>query len=127
MSDLIVTNQSKFLSTVIEDILPSAEKLYFLVGYFYFSGFEELYTQLRDKDLKILVGMSIEKDISNHIKEYYVIRDTNQSRLEIKKDYYSSLVTVFNETDYFDYRSGSRLSSFFSIKSATAACRSARH
>jgi superfamily II DNA or RNA helicase len=110
MSDLIVTNQSKFLSTVIEDILPSAEKLYFLVGYFYFSGFEELYTQLRDKDLKILVGMSIEKDISNHIKEYYVIRDTNQSRLEIKKDYYSSLVTVFNETDYFD--SSERIKAF---------------
>lgn len=102
MDPLIITNQNKFLSTVIHDILPVSENLYFLVGYFYFSGFEEIYTQMEDKQLRILIGMSIEKDLSNHIKEYYVIRDANQSRLEIKKDYFSSLVQVFNDTDYFD-------------------------
>jgi superfamily II DNA or RNA helicase len=110
MDPMIITNQHKFLSTVIEDILPSSEKLYFLVGYFYFSGFEEIYSQMVDKQLKILIGMSIEKDLSNHIKEYYVIRDVNQSRLEIKKDYFSSLVQVFNDTDYFD--SSERIKAF---------------
>lgn len=110
MDPLIITNQHKFLSKVIEDILPHSQKLYFLVGYFYFSGFEEIYTQLQDKQLKILIGMSIEKDLSNHIKEYYVIRDLSQSRLEIKKDYYSSLVQVFNDTDYFD--SAERIKAF---------------
>ncbi len=110
MDPMIITNQNKFLSTVIEDILPSSEKLYFLVGYFYFSGFEEIYTQMKDKQLRILIGMSIEKDLSNHIKEYYVIRDVNQSRLEIKKDYFSSLVQVFNDTDYFD--SSERIKAF---------------
>lgn len=110
MGNVIITNQHKFLSTVIEDILPCSERLYFLVGYFYFSGFEEIYTQMKDKHLKILIGMSIEKDLSNHIKEYYVIRDLNQSRLEIKKDYYSSLVQVFNDTDYFD--SSDRIKAF---------------
>lgn len=107
---MIITNQHKFLSTVIKDILPCSEKLYFLVGYFYFSGFEEIYTQMKDKQLKVLIGMSIEKDLSNHIKEYYVIRDLNQSRLEIKKDYFSSLVQVFNDTDYFD--SAERIKAF---------------
>jgi len=110
VDDQIITNQHKFLSTVIEKILPSSEKLYFLVGYFYFSGFEELNSQLKDKQLKILIGMSIEKDLSNHIKEYYVIRNQDQSRLEVKKEYYSSLVQVFNDTDYFD--SAERIKAF---------------
>ncbi len=110
MDPMIITNEHKLLSEVIENSLPRAKNLYFLVGYFYFSGFEELYTQLRDKELKILIGMSIEKDLSNHIKEYYVIRDANQSRLEIKKEYYSSLVQVFNDTDYFD--SAQRIEAF---------------
>ncbi|MBP7118197.1 MAG: helicase, partial [Candidatus Cloacimonetes bacterium] len=110
MDPLIITNQDRFLSKVIEDILPGSEKLYFLVGYFYFSGFEKLYTQLKDKQLKILIGMSIEKDLTNHIKEYYIIKDVDQSRLEIKKEYYSSLVQVFNDTDYFD--SAERIKAF---------------
>ena len=110
MDPMIITNEHKLLSEVIENSLPRAKNLYFLVGYFYFSGFEALYTQLRDKELKILIGMSIEKDLSNHIKEYYVIRDANQSRLEIKKEYYSSLVQVFNDTDYFD--SAQRIEAF---------------
>jgi superfamily II DNA or RNA helicase len=110
MSDLIITNQDKFLSKVIEDILPTSEKLYFLVGYFYFSGFEKIYSQLGDKQLKILIGMSIEKDLSNHIKEFYIISNRQQSRLEIKKEYFSSLVQVFNDTDYFD--SAERIKAF---------------
>lgn len=110
MESSFITNQREFLSQVINDILPGSNKLYFLVGYFYFSGFEEIYTQLEDKELKILVGMNIERDITNHIKEFYILRDANQSRLEIKQQYYSSLVDVFNNTDYFD--SAERIKAF---------------
>jgi hypothetical protein len=57
-----ITNQEKLLSDVVNNILPSSEKLYFLVGYFYFSGFEEIYKNVTDKEIKILVGLEIEKD-----------------------------------------------------------------
>lgn len=110
MDNLLITNQHEFLSKVINDILPCSENLYFLVGYFYFSGFEEIHPQLEKKNIKILVGMNIEKDVNNHIKEYFIIREATQSRLEIQKDYYRSLVQVFNETDFFD--SDRKLSSF---------------
>lgn len=39
MDSAFITNQKEFLSKVIGDILPVSDKLYFLVGYFYFSGF----------------------------------------------------------------------------------------
>lgn len=98
----LVTNQQEFLTEVIQNILPDSKNLYFLVGYFYFSGFEEIYEQVGDKHLKILVGMNIEKDLSNNIKEFFVLQELNQSRLEIKKNYYKSFVDIFNDTDFFD-------------------------
>ncbi|MFW5628339.1 MAG: helicase-related protein [Candidatus Cloacimonadaceae bacterium] len=90
--------------------MPSSESLYFLVGYFYFSGFELICEQLADKKLKILVGMNIERDLSNKIKEYFVIGESESSRLKVKQDYYSSLVEAFNETDFFD--SAEKIKSF---------------
>lgn len=98
----IITNQTDFLATVFSDILSCSEKLYFLVGYFYFSGFEEIYSQLAQKELKILVGMNIERDLSNKIKEYTVMGESDTSRLDIKRNYFSSFVDAFNRTDFFD-------------------------
>ena len=73
-----ITNQKEFLSEIINKILPSSEKLFFLVGYFYFSGFEQIYQNLGDKEIKILIGMDIEKDLSNKIKEFTIIQEINQ-------------------------------------------------
>ncbi|HHE37641.1 MAG TPA: helicase [Candidatus Cloacimonetes bacterium] len=98
----LVTNQKEFLSEIIDNILPSSNNLYFLVGYFYFSGFEQMYKNINDKKMKILIGMNIEKNMSNKIKEFTIIQEINQSRLEIKKSYFKSFVEIFNDTDYFD-------------------------
>jgi len=95
----LITNQEEFLSEIIQKILPNSDKLYFLIGYFYFSGFEELYEEISDRHLRILVGLDIEKDLSNNIKEYYVLQETNKSRLEMKKGYFDSFVQMFNDTD----------------------------
>jgi len=67
MSTQFITNQDRLLSDVVNNVLPSSEKLYFLVGYFYFSGFEEIYKNVTDKEIKILVGLEIEKDGANKI------------------------------------------------------------
>ena len=98
----LVTNQKEFLHEIIDKILPGSRNLYFLVGYFYFSGFEQIYRNLGDRKLRILVGMSIEKDLSNRIREFQIIQDIEKSRLEVKKNYFHSLVDVFNDTDFFD-------------------------
>lgn len=73
MSDQFITNEKKLLSEVINGILPHSDKLHFLVGFFYFSGFEELYRQLVDKPIRILIGLDIENDILNKVKEVELI------------------------------------------------------
>jgi hypothetical protein len=52
MNTQFITNEKRLLSDVIRNILPSSEKLYFLIGYFYFSGFQEIYKNLGDKEIK---------------------------------------------------------------------------
>ena len=104
MSTKFITNQEKLLSEVINNILPSTQKFYALVGYFYFSGFEELYRELKDKEVKILIGMDIEKDFLNKIKEFELIQDINISRGKIRQNFNTSLVSLFNDTDFFDSR-----------------------
>jgi len=104
MTTQFITNQERLLSDVVNNILPSAERLYFLIGYFYFSGFQEIYKQVADKEVKMLVGLEIERDLANRIKEFQVIQEINAPRGKIRESYYKSLVQLFNNTDFFDSR-----------------------
>ncbi|MBL7130897.1 MAG: helicase [Candidatus Omnitrophica bacterium] len=102
MTTQFITNQDKLLSDVVNNILPSSKKLLFLIGYFYFSGFEEIYKNVKDKEIKILVGLEIEHDITNKIREFEIIQEVNTSGGKIKDNYFNSLVKLFNDTDFFD-------------------------
>lgn len=72
------------------------------MGYFYFSGFEEIYKNISDKNINILVGLDVEKDLLNKIKEYEIIDGINLSRADVRRKFNESLVTIFNNTDFFD-------------------------
>ena len=102
MSTQFITNQDKLLSDVVNKILPSAQRLYFLVGYFYFSGFQEVYEQVAEKHVRILVGLEVERDLANKIKEFQVIQQLNTPRGKIRENYYKSLVQLFSDTDFFE-------------------------
>ena len=102
MSTQFITNEEKLLSDVINNILPSSEKLYFLIGYFYFSGFQEIYKKIGDKEINILVGLEIDHDLTNKIREFEIIQEVNEPRGKLRDNYYQSLVTLFNDTDFFD-------------------------
>lgn len=102
MPSTFITNQKALLSDLINNILPRTQAMYALVGYFYFSGFAELYEQLQDKQVKILIGMNAEKALFNKIKEFEIIQEVHQSRGQIRQNYLCSLVQLFNDTDYFD-------------------------
>jgi superfamily II DNA or RNA helicase len=97
----IITNQEELLSTVVNKILPSSEKLFFLTGFFYFSGFREIYENIKDKELKILVGMDIERDLNNKIVEVNRVKESS-SNYKIRQDYLADLKGVINDTDYLD-------------------------
>ena len=52
MDGQFITNKELILSDIINSILPKCDNAYFLVGYFYFSGFAELCDKLKDVNLK---------------------------------------------------------------------------
>ncbi len=104
MESSLIVNDDVKLSEIIKKIIPMSKSLHFLVGYFYFSGFKEIYEDIKDKDLEILVGMDIEKDVLNNVKEVEILNDIELSNSSIKKKYYDSLVSFINETNYVDTR-----------------------
>jgi len=97
-----ITNQDKLLSDIINGILPKSKSVDILVGYFYYSGFDLISEKLKDKEVRILVGLDIDTKISNELKEYYSLKDRNLSRGQIKDNYYNSFVSLYNDTDHFD-------------------------
>lgn len=86
----------------MNDILPSTHNLYFLVGYFYFSGFQKLSQNLKDKNIKLLIGMDVEKTLQNTIKEFEVIQELHQSHGKVKQTFYKTITQLVNETEFID-------------------------
>lgn len=127
MSQNLITNQDKFLSEVINNILPGCDKAYFLVGYFYFSGFQEIYEQLRDKHLRILVGLDIERSLANGIREIDDYSQKTKTRVQTRDEYYQGLVDIFNNTDFFDTERQIEAFKLFCDKFRMVPWKSAKH
>lgn len=102
MEGQFITNKDLILSDIINSILPKCNNAYFLVGYFYFSGFAELCEKLKDVKLKVLVGLEVERNIINGIKEVENFTSSNKSRAQLREDFYKNLVDIYNNTDFFD-------------------------
>lgn len=104
-----ITNKEQLLKDVINNILPLSNSLDILVGYFYFSGYQSLSEQLKDKNIRILVGMDIDTTITKTFQEIAKQNHTFPSRNQIRQDYYSSLAKVINETDIIDSSEGQEI------------------
>lgn len=102
MDGQFVTNKDLILSDIINSILPKCDNAYFLVGYFYFSGFAELCEKLKNVNLKVLVGLEVERNIINGIKEVENFTTSNKSRGQLREDFYKGFVDIYNNTDFFD-------------------------
>jgi len=102
MSSSFITNKEKFLSDIINGILPKTNAVDILVGYFYYSGYIQLSENLKDKQIRILVGLDVDLQISKHIREVEAIRNGLVSRNIIKDEYYKQFVSIFNDSDFLD-------------------------
>lgn len=102
MSSSFITNKEKFLSDIINGILPKTDTVDILVGYFYFSGYMQLSENLKDKRIRILVGLDVDLQMSKYIREIEAIRDSFVSRNIIKEEYYKQFVKIFNDSDFLD-------------------------
>lgn len=102
MSSNFITNKERFLSDIINGILPKTDAVYMLIGYFYYSGYVQLSEQLKDKQIRILVGLDAELQIAKHVREVETFRKGLISRNVAKEEYYKQFVLVFNNSDFLD-------------------------
>ena len=75
MSQNFITNNTgqKALKSRINTLISISEELKFLVGFFYFSGWKEVYESLRanaEIRLRLLVGLQVDKWIHDNLVEY---------------------------------------------------------
>ena len=107
----IITNEEKTVTEIAEKILPMCDEVFFEVGYFYFSGFEQIYKQLKDKKVNIMIGI----DYDN------TIRDLSRSNLAIKEHYFNYVKNDINNTNIIDNQIGQDSYSLFveKIKNGT--------
>lgn len=66
------THDSITLKKRLQKLITASAELKFLVGFFYFSGWQEIYKSLQENDavkLKILVGLQVERHLSSVIVE----------------------------------------------------------
>lgn len=105
-----ITNQEKLLAEIINGILPKTQAVDMLVGYFYYSGYNLLSEGLADKNIRILVGLDVDTQITKHIREINTLTSSQLSRGQIREDYFAQFVKLFNDSDFLD--SDEKLASF---------------
>lgn len=81
------------IKRILNEVIPSCHTVYIRVGYFYFSGFALIAEALENKKVKVLVGMSPDKTITDLIKK---------SKEVIKKSYLEQLIKNVDENAILD-------------------------
>lgn len=106
----IIDNRNKTMLESLRNSLRQAERVDILTAFFYFSGFNALAEELKDKKIRILVGNTIDpeviqelcnavKDSSDELLETYAVRGYNRkNNSQKKKAYVDSFVNLFNKS-----------------------------
>jgi len=105
----IIDNTSgNTMKNKVTEFLSKSNAMDALVGYFYFSGFEQIYKKLKNKKIRILIGMDIDRQILEKISsakndlDNYLITPGKTSRSMVGQQYIEDFAKVFNDTDEFD-------------------------
>ncbi|MDI3480172.1 MAG: hypothetical protein PWQ14_1318, partial [Rikenellaceae bacterium] len=112
MKNFIINNKDITLKMRLEELITKSVELKFLVGFFYFSGLDELYKSLqnnKDVIIKILVGLNVD-EINHQLIEYADVG--SNSNENIFNNYIASIKKSFN-TDNFDEKDFYDQVSFF--------------
>ena len=77
---------------IINNIIPGCKNFYIRVGYFYFSGFSLIAQSLKDKNIKILVGIESDQKTTNIVK----------SEKEISEEYLRKFSETVDKDEILD-------------------------
>ncbi|MDD5769057.1 MAG: helicase-related protein [Methanothrix sp.] len=111
----LIDNKEKTMLQALKNALSTADRVDIEVGFFYFSGFEMLAEDLKDKHVRILVGKYIDptcipdivlmqKSQENFDLEPYMPRRPVVSYSQKKEIYSKGFVDFVNKTSLFDKR-----------------------
>lgn len=124
----LIDNVNKTLQEALENSLPSADRVDIAVGFFYFSGFQALAEQLRDKKIRILVGLEIDSEVIPEITQRARDEDVDltpwqprrptSSLTALRQNYIDALVGFVNDSDVFDDMAASNVFDLFMAKLA---------
>jgi len=100
MPNNFITNaREKKLKDRIRTLVRHSRELKFLVGFFYFSGWRELYEALKERDdltIKILVGMDVDRALGR-VVELADANAGNKSQEELIGRFFTSLRTALRD------------------------------
>ncbi len=102
MSHNFITNSQEGISLKkrLEKLISASQELKFLVGFFYFSGWQEIYKNLQSKEditLKILVGLQVDKYLSTIVE--VGLHDESLSQEEHFTQFIKSLGFAINNAE----------------------------
>ena len=110
----IIDNKEKTMLESLKNSLKQADQVDILTAFFYFSGFNELAEELKDKKIRILVGNTIDpeaiaelctavKDTPDEPLESYAVRNyARMNNSQKKYKYIDSFVNMFNKSSLSD-------------------------
>src|SRR5258708_20112879 len=108
----LIDNKNQTLQDALINALSTAERVDIAVGFFYFSGFQALVYQLKEKKVRILVGLEVDPQLVPQIAQYakdgdedlsrWQPRRPTSSRTALKLNYIDSFVGFMNDSDIFD-------------------------
>ncbi|MDC3061384.1 SNF2-related protein, partial [Candidatus Pelagibacter sp.] len=91
---MLIINTEKTVSKIQREILTKCDEFIVQVGYFWFSGFDEIFKSLKDKKIKIIIGINYDQQIYN----------LTQSSSAIKQRYFNFLSNDINTTEILDQK-----------------------
>ncbi len=102
MNHNFITNNGTHinLNKRLQNLIEASKELKFLVGFFYFSGWQEVYQKLKENEavsIKILVGLQVDKYLG-HIVEHG-IQDNNLSQAEYFTRFMKSMGAAVNNPE----------------------------
>lgn len=108
----LIDNKDQTMQSALANALTTADHVDISVGYFYFSGFEALAEHLKDKHVRVIVGMEVDPQCIPDIVQFSKEQDEDLSRwqprqptrssLGLIQNYTDSLVGFLNDSDTFD-------------------------
>jgi superfamily II DNA or RNA helicase/HKD family nuclease len=109
---LITNEKEKTMLAALANALQTSDSIDICVGYFYFTGFQMMAEQLKDKKIRILVGLEVDAKLIPDIVKNSRDQDVSfampapwpptSSALQLKQNYMDALAGFVNDSDAFD-------------------------